>query len=187
MLMTGSNRDVNARSQNRLPLRRLLLGALLGLVACSTMSPSPAPGTVTFVVVRHAEKATDDPRDPSLSEAGQASARRLVDALAGTPPTAIYATQYRRTQLTAQPTAQAYRLPVDEYQAQLAAETLARQLRQTHTSGVVLVVGHSNTVPQIATALSGVPVPPMDESVYGVMYRITMGPAQDAVLERTTY
>ncbi len=186
--MTGSIvRAPAVRSLKRHPLRVLVLGSLLGLMACSTATPRATPATLTFVVVRHAEKATDDPRDPSLSEAGQASARRLADLFYVTPTTEIYSTQYRRTRQTAEPTAQAHRQPVVEYQAQLPAETLARQLRQAHAAGVVLVVGHSNTVPGIVATLSGTSVPPMDESEYGVIYRITLGTAQEPVLQRTTY
>ena len=64
----------------------------------------------TFVLVRHAEKATDDPKDPSLSDVGRARAARLLVSFDGVPVTAVYATGYRRTQATAQPTAGALAL-----------------------------------------------------------------------------
>lgn len=174
------------RSMTRSTLRLLLAGTLVTMVACSGAATRP-PASVTFVVVRHAEKASDDAGDPSLSEAGHASAHRLALTLAGKPVAGVYATQYRRTRQTAQPTAQAHRLPVVEYQAQLPVAALVRQLRAAHATGVVLVVGHSNTVPDIVASLSGKPVQPMSEQEYGVMYRITVGAAQGAVLERTRY
>ena len=39
--------------------------------------------TTTFVVVRHAEKGSDDARDPSLSEAGKARAQNLAQTAGG--------------------------------------------------------------------------------------------------------
>lgn len=181
--------DVNrpARRGLRSGFSLFAAAALAALLGCSAGSPPAATRSVTFLIVRHAEKSTDDPRDPSLSEAGRASAQRLAQVLASTPPTAIYATPYRRTRQTAQPSADAHHLTVVEYQAQLPAADLAKQLRDAHPGGVVLVVGHSNTVPDIVAALSGRPVPPMPEDEYGVLYRVVGGSPQDAVLERAHY
>src|SRR5690348_2764504 len=61
----------------------------------------------TVILVRHGEKATDDPRDPSLSPAGEARARALAAMLAKAGVTHLFATQYRRTQATISPLASA--------------------------------------------------------------------------------
>ncbi len=118
------------------------------------------------MIVRHAEKAADDPKDPTLSAPGHARARRLADRLADAQVSAIYATGYRRTQLTAAPTALAHRLEVRTYDAAMAATEFAAQLRSRHADGIVLVIGHSNTVPAIAGALCGCEVAPMSEDEY---------------------
>ncbi len=164
-----------------------LAGMVVALASCSTSGAQISPQSVTFVVVRHAEKALDDAEDPSLNEAGRSRAERLAQVMARTPPAAIYATQFRRTQQTAQPSGIAFGLPVLRYQAQQPAADLARQLRETHDKGVVLVVGHSNTVPDIVTALSGETVPQMPESEYGVLYRVHIGPGDHVVLERSSF
>ena len=172
-------------------LQLALVGALVVLAGCSTGAAPSSPSSLTFVVVRHAEKARIDAAnpaaDPSLSEAGHARASRLARVMKRTPPVAVYATRFRRTLQTAQPSATEFGLPVLRYEAQLPAADLARQLRGSHTQGVILVVGHSNTVPGIVAALSGHTVPPMSEDEYGVLYRVDIGPGDEAVLERSGF
>lgn len=134
-----------------------------------------AAGTTTVIVVRHAEKATDDPRDPSLDAAGQLRAQTLAAALEDAGVTALYATQYKRTRATAEPLAGRLKLPVmerpvasgnaDEYAPGLAQEILLK-----HRGGAVVVVGHSNTVPAIVQALSGRKVAPITEAEYDHMF-----------------
>ncbi len=126
---------------------------------------SIADATV-FVIVRHAEKASNDPKDPTLSETGHARAQRLAEGLAAQRMTAVYATGYRRTQQTAAPTARTHGLEVQTYDAAIPAADFAAQLRSRHVSGSVLVVGHSNTVAAIASALCACAVSPLAEDEY---------------------
>ena len=67
----------------------------------------------------------------------------------GRPIDAVYATHLRRTQLTAAPLAAARDLDLRVLPAGDTARLLAR-LRAAHCGGEVLVVGHSNTVPELA-------------------------------------
>ncbi len=126
---------------------------------------SIADATV-FVIVRHAEKASNDPKDPTLSETGHARAQRLTKRLAAQRMTAVYATGYRRTQQTAALIARAHGLEVQTYTAAIPAADFAAQLRSRHVSGSVLVVGHSNTVAAIASALCACAVAPLREDEY---------------------
>lgn len=154
-------------------LRRLSFAACAALLSACATAPQPdAPAVAdtaagaTYLIVRHAEKADDDPRDPSLSEAGHARARRLIEALARTPLRAAYATGYRRTQGTAAPAAAAHGLQVTLYDAKQPAADFAAALRRDWPQGTVLVVAHSNTAPGIAAALCGCAVEPMSENEY---------------------
>ena len=148
---------------------RVLLALLLVhlLAACgTTVRRDTAP--LTFVVVRHAEKATDDPENPGLSAAGRARATALAERLRDTPLVATYATEFRRTQQTAQPAAALHGVPVQAYFARGPAAEVVAQWRQAHDAGTVLVVGHSNTVPAIIAALGGPAVTIADEEFDGL-------------------
>lgn len=138
---------------------------LLVLSACANTAPR-TDDALRFIVVRHAEKADDGSRDPALNAKGLARAQALRDALAGEPLQAAYSTDFQRTRQTGQPAAQAHGVRIETYDADLPAADFAAQLRQRHASGTVLVVGHSNTVPDIVSALCDCESPPLDETVY---------------------
>jgi phosphohistidine phosphatase SixA len=103
----------------------------------------------TLFVVRHAEKA-DATKDPGLSEAGRARAKALAQMLRDANITAIYATEFKRTQQTAAPLAKALGVALTTLPASDTA-ALAAKLRAL--PGNALVVGHSNTIPDLIKAL----------------------------------
>jgi broad specificity phosphatase PhoE len=157
---------------------RMLLALLLSL----PFGPGPAlvASDTIVVVVRHAEKATDDPRDPNLSEAGQARAAALAKALADYPLTSAFVTEYKRTQQTADPAAREHQiaptiLPVGKDKAEAYAQRFAALVRREHLGKALLVVGHSNTVPAIVQALGGVQISPIEEATeFNRIYIITL-------------
>lgn len=173
----------------RQPFLLALVSCLvLSLSACTTVRPVEAgASTLTFVVVRHAEKDIDEGRDPALSGKGEARAQHLASLLSRAPLVAAYATGYRRTQQTATPAAEAHHLRVTTYDAQSPASEFATQLRAAHARGTVLVVGHSNTVPEIVAALSGKPVEAMADDQYGLLYRVTIAADGNATLSQDRY
>lgn len=143
-------------------VRSIWLGLCL---LAAPLAAAPKPDTVV-VLVRHAEKAADGSRDPLLTEAGERRAEALVDRVASLPIAAVYATPFRRTQLTAWPVAKARGLTVTVRPAGEAATSFAEVLRTRHAGQRVLVVGHSNTLPALARALGAQGVADMDESEY---------------------
>lgn len=128
-----------------------------------------SPGTV--VVVRHVEKAAEPADNPGPSPAGEARAVELADLLGPLGVDAIYASNYLRTFATAAPLAQRASLPVHVYDAR-DTRALIADLDARYRYGTVLVVGHSNTVPDIVRALSGRRVGAIDESRYGDVFII---------------
>ena len=158
----------------------------LALAACAS-APARDTDAVTFIVVRHAEKGTDDARNPSLSEAGQARAQRLAALLSKEPVHAAYATAYRRTYQTAQPVAADRSIHITTYNAQLPASQFAEQLRALNKTGTVLVVGHSNTVPDIVGALAGRPIDAISDDEFSRLYRVRIGADGKATLSHETY
>lgn len=116
----------------------------------------PARAQKAVLLVRHAEKV-DESRDPPLSAAGKARALALARHLRTAGVKAIYVTQYQRTALTAAPLAAAAGLrpivlPADERQQ------LVDRIRKENANDVVLVVGHTDTVPEVLR-LMGHPEP----------------------------
>src|SRR2546423_7035829 len=73
---------------------------LLVFLAASIASAQPV-----VVIVRHAEKAANGGNDPDLSSAGRARAEALARILKDSGITAIFTTEFKRTQETAAPTA----------------------------------------------------------------------------------
>lgn len=110
-------------------------------------------------VVRHAEKQSDSNEDQTpLSEAGRARARHLAEVLRDAGITAIYSTNTVRTKSTVEPLARIRNLPVRIYEVRdatgkLDPDILARKLKHSLPTDVVLVVGHGNTVGPLLTAL----------------------------------
>ncbi|WP_460734758.1 phosphoglycerate mutase family protein [Lysobacter tyrosinilyticus] len=168
------------------PLLSAALSATL-LVGCAhALGESiDADATTTYVIVRHAEKGNDDPRDPTLTAEGLARANRLADSLRDAPLAAVYATAYRRTQQTALPSAQAHRLAVTTYDARQPAAEFAAELRKSHPHGTVLLVGHSNTAPAIAAALCQCDVAPMADDEFDRRMTVRIDSAGNATYDWT--
>ena len=148
-------------------------------VLCATMSLAPRvlraqPSMV--VLVRHGEKATEGGNDPSLSDAGRARARALADALAMTTPTTIIVSSLKRTAETAAVvSAKTGVVPTVIAIGSGASHVADVAAAVRKASGVVLVVGHSNTVPAIVTALGGPKLPDICDSSYATMFVLTPG------------
>jgi len=127
-------------------------------MAVALVLPPLASAQTAVFVVRHAEKVSET--DQRLSDAGRERAARLAKMRGAAGIRAIYATDTERARDTAAPLAQALKLPITTYDvgAGMAKDTpdaseLARTLRRDHPGDAVLVVGHSNTVPEILRAL----------------------------------
>ena len=160
-------------------LRIALLASVMVAQACASPQSShvaPVPATATtIVVVRHAEKSTDDPRDPTLSAAGQERAKDLSGVLQNAGVTDVYVTQYKRTRQTAEPLARQNGIsiierPVNNENSATYAQSLAQEILTRSVGKGVLVVGHSNTVPGIVAALSGTTVPPIADAEYDHLF-----------------
>lgn len=126
-------------------MKRLILSLwLLGFFV------SAADAQSTLFIVRHAEKAESADKNPDLSEAGRARAESLAKMLKDAGVTAIYATEFKRTQQTAAPLAKARGITVTIVPAK---DTVAITTQLRDVRGNALVVGHSNTVPALIKAL----------------------------------
>lgn len=138
-----------------------------------------APAALTtIVVVRHAEKSTDDPRDPSISAVGWERAAALSETLKDAGVGAIYSTQLKRTRQTAEPLAKKLGLTIIERSATTPAVDLAREILANQAGKTILIVGHSNTVPQIVQAFGRKVIPPIQDSEYDHLFIVTLAPGR---------
>lgn len=144
------------------------------LIASVLLAPAAVSAQHLVIVVRHAERAdggamaATKQTDPLLSAEGEARAKRLATMLADSGIRAIYATEYKRTQDTAKPVAEKLGLKVQIQKGQDAAALVAA-LKWAHAKEVVLVVGHSNTMPEIIKAFGG-PAITIPDDEYDTIY-----------------
>ncbi len=134
--------------------------------------------TTTIIFVRHAEKEAAPAEDPELSEAGRRRVteltRQLVEADVVAGIDAIYSTPYKRTLQTAEPLAETLNLPIHRYDPSDNEAVLERILKN-HKGKIILVVGHSNTIPGLIADLgASKKVPPIDDDEYDNLYVISI-------------
>ena len=155
-------------------LRRTMTSSVLVFLFAATPF---AQGSI--FLVRHAERADTAgggppmmAADPSLSDAGRQRAESLATVLKDSGITAIYATEFKRTQETAAPLAKALGIAVTTVPAKDTAG-LVEKLRGA--AGNVLVVGHSNTVPEIVKALGVASPVKIEDAEYDNLLIVTSG------------
>jgi phosphohistidine phosphatase SixA len=144
-------------------------------------------------VVRHAERAaTNDPTaskrmmadDPPLTPAGQARAARLATMLASAGIQRIYTTEFQRSRQTAAPLAE--KLKITPVMA--AANDPAPLLQQLQRStGNVLVVGQSNTIPDVLKKLGVKDTVTLADDQYDDLFIVIRRVGEPSTLIRLKY
>jgi broad specificity phosphatase PhoE len=149
-----------------------------------------ATTTTIVVLARHAEKDLSSIQDPPLSAEGEQRAERLAQMFGRGKGVgridAIYVTDARRTQQTAAPLAerlgkQAIVVP--------AADTkgLVSRVMREHQGDSVLIVGHSNTVPELIHDFGDIDVPPIGDDEYDTLYVLSIPSFGHATVLRMEY
>jgi phosphohistidine phosphatase SixA len=122
--------------------------------------------TTTLLVLRHADRV---PTQDALSAAGQARAQELVRVAQKAGIRGIYHSDTDRSRQTAQPIANALGItPVEIPATDVTA--LVNHIFANHRGETVLVVGHSNTVPQIITAVGGPVLPDIPDNEFDNLF-----------------
>jgi broad specificity phosphatase PhoE len=144
----------------------------LALFLLLFVSVTVASAQPVIVIVRHAEKATNDATDLDLSAAGRARADALARILKDSGITAIFTTEFKRTQETAAPTATS----VQVTPTVVAAKGTAALVAKLHElNGNALVVGHGDTIPNLIKAL-GINTPiNISDADYSELLIVTLG------------
>jgi broad specificity phosphatase PhoE len=149
-----------------------LMFALAPVQAIAADVPQSQPVALSHsaFVVRHLQKA--EGADPSLSAEGAANAQHLAVMLKDKGVVAVFATPTRRAMETGQPLAKALGIAVTPYDPSNAAALAAKVAA---AGGPVLVVGHSNTVPDLVQLFGGSRPAPLSEQDFGTIYDVEPG------------
>jgi phosphohistidine phosphatase SixA len=123
---------------------------------------------ITILLVRHAD--IDLPpatADPPLNSAGRRRAEALAHVVRPAGVTTVFTSSLRRTEQTVQPLGIAAGEMPDP-------AVVAGRARTGEYGPVVLIAGHTNTVPAVITAL-GVPRPPViPETQFDNLFVVTL-------------
>jgi phosphohistidine phosphatase SixA len=151
-------------------MRRLALfaAALAMLTGCATTSPTIPPWT-GYYVMRHLHTPAGK-RDPDLTAEGRRQAALLPNWVSEAPPRAVYVSQFKRTQQTAAAVAERFGLTPIVYDPSNTPALIA-QVRGGPLPA--LVVGHSNTVPDIVEALGGSRPAPLVHEDFGDVWVVS--------------
>jgi broad specificity phosphatase PhoE len=141
---------------------------LLVLAACFPVAPQVPLGP-SYYVMRHLN-TPQGATDPDLTAEGRRMADLLPAWFAGDPPAVIYVSSTKRAQQTAAPLAAALGITPKVYDP-ANTPALVQRVR-AETGGAVLVVGHSNTVPDIVEQLGGTRPEPIVHDQFGDIWHI---------------
>lgn len=164
---TCAQAGLDRAMMTRIMIAVFALGTLLS--ACTNW-PYTADNAQAVYLVRHAEK--EPGRDPALTPDGRIRAEALAARLDGARIEVIYSTDLARTRQTAAPFALKAGLPIVYYDP-AALGALAEQVKADGRN--TLVVGHSNTTPDLAAAFGGEAGAPIVEATeYDRLYVLTI-------------
>ena len=159
-------------------VRRLVVIAAVAIFAAI---PAAASAQKLVYVVRHAERADGGvvaagmtaPADPELSPEGEARAKKIAAMLRDAGIKGIFTTEYKRTKNTAAPLAATLGI-TGQVVTSKDTPGLIDRLKKEHANDIVLIVGHSNSVPAIIKALGGGDVTLADDD-YTSMFVVVPG------------
>ena len=128
-----------------------MIAVALLVAFASAVSPAATPVRPNVYVMRHLHTPAGV-SDPDLTSEGVKYAAAVDDWFLRDPPNAIYVSSTKRAQQTAAPLAARLKLTPKIYDPRDTPGLIAAVSAE---SGTVLIVGHSNTVPDIVEKLGG--------------------------------
>lgn len=174
---------------------KILVLTTLAIASCTLAVPrlEAAPTPTVVYLVRHAEKASQPAADPPLTAAGRSRARALAGFMVPIHPVAVIHTQFLRTRQTANPTVVALHISgtliARDVDPVPNAKAVVAKIRQQFSGKTTLVVGHSDSVPEIIRRLGVTHPPTISESQFSRIFKVTKGvwPWSQATMVETTY
>jgi broad specificity phosphatase PhoE len=186
----GSATLFRRRSAFLAPIWLLALAGIIVIAVAFTYWNSAT--TTTVVVIRHADKGPNAIADAPLSPPGEQRAVRLAQMFGDGEKFGrvkkLYVTETRRAQQTVAELAQRLGVKPEVVDSKSSSSQLARRVLRENRGGLALVVGHSNTVPEIVADMAGVDnVPQMDDEEFDTMYIVTVPTIGRASVLRLKY
>lgn len=174
-MQNGTNDPERKRRRRK---RRVQIVVIYVAIAVGLAWFFESQATTTIIFVRHADKAGPSATDPGLSAAGQRRVaeltRQMLDADVIQGIDALYSTPFNRSRQTVQPLSEALNLPINNYDPDDNDAVLA-DILERHKGRIVLVVGHSNTLPTLIADLGASKrVPPIAEDEYDNLYLVSI-------------
>ncbi len=135
----------------------LLLAVLTLVAACKEsgkINLAEKENTSVYYFIRHAEKDRSDStnKNPSLTIQGLERANKWALFFKDKNIAAVYSTNYKRTQQTAQPIAKEQNLEIISYTTK---ELILEKFIANNKGKNIVIVGHSNTTPELVNSLLG--------------------------------
>lgn len=162
------------RTRTRTIVVFAMLFAVLGAVIVFAYFSTFARPVTTVILVRHAEKKIEPQNpDPDLTPEGFERAQEIARVFGESGINAIYATQYKRTQQTVKPLSDRTGVPVTLLDSKQTDE-LVKRVQTTLRGQTIFVAGHNNSVPAIASALSGENFSTIPETEYDNLFIVTV-------------
>jgi broad specificity phosphatase PhoE len=149
-----------------MPRSSLLARLVLAAALLAPVSALAAPSII--YVTRHGEKAADG-KDPDLTAQGHARARTIATMLSKAGIKGVYSSTTTRTRQTGQPTATQAGVELQLYDPSKPQALIDKVKTAT---GAVLVVGHSNTVPDLVRMMGGAPGTPIADDEFDRLYQL---------------
>jgi phosphohistidine phosphatase SixA len=151
------------RRMKLLALLAILMTAVAGCATANSGTDRPS-----YYVMRHLHTPAGE-RDPDLTAEGRRQADLLTGRFEGSPPQAIYVSHFKRAQQTAAPLAAWLGLTPIIYDP-ADSPALISLVRAGPLPA--LIVGHSNTVPDIIEQLGGARPAPLTHEDFGDVWSI---------------
>lgn len=134
-------------------MKKILIALFIVLITISVQAQEKIASDIsTYYLIRHAEKIITEDKNPDLDSLGELRAKQWADIFKDISFDAVYSTDYKRTRNTALPTADSKDLNLILYHP----TNITYKDFMSETKGkTVLIVGHSNTIPNFVNELIG--------------------------------
>lgn len=164
--------------------KTILIALLMAFASLASFAAQDDFKPVTVFLVRHAEREAEPRQDPPLNKEGIARSQELAKLLGAAGIKTIITSQFARTKQTAEPLATKLNLTATSISLRsnptnprlIAEESTAEVVNKIleRSGESVVLVGHSNSLPDVIKMLGGDTVPTIDERTFNDLFIVTV-------------